>query len=160
MKVRKATTKDLVQLSELFDGYRQFYQQKSNIDAATLFLQQRLMKGDSVIFVAATEDQRSVGKLLGFTQLYPSFSSVSLQRLWVLNDLFVGVDARKMGVAKALIDASFHWAQITDSKGLALETDSDNIKAQKLYAKLNFIKQDSTYHYFLPTQAINMDQSL
>lgn len=152
MKVRKAKPKDLIQLSDLFDKYRQFYQQKPNLDAATVFIQQRLVTGDSVVFVAENGDQ-----LLGFTQLYPSFSSVSMQRLWVLNDLFVGVDARKSGVAQALMAAANQWAKITDSKGLVLETDSDNIKAQKLYTKLNYIKQDSTYHYFLPTQQIKAD---
>lgn len=149
MKVRKANLNDLAQLSDLFDGYRQFYQQKPSLDAATSFIQQRLLNEDSVIFVVEKDDPLLGKQLLGFTQLYPSFSSVSMQRLWVLNDLFVRVDARQTGVAQALMDEANQWAQKTDSKGLILETECDNVRAQKLYDKLGFIKQDSTYHYFL-----------
>ncbi len=153
MQVRKVNPQDLHQLSLLFDGYRQFYQQAPDVKGAYQFLKQRMDADESMVFVAEHNKQ-----LLGFTQLYPSYSSVSMQRLWVLNDLFVIEQARQTGVAAALIEAAEHWAQITDSKGLVLETDSDNIKAQKLYAKLNLIKQVNTQHYFLPTQQINTDK--
>ena len=146
MKVRKAKLSDLMYLSQLFDEYRQFYQQVSNIEAATDFIQQRLKKADSIIFVA----DNGAG-LLGFTQLYPSYSSVSMQRIWVLNDLYVSSDARQCGVAQKLMNAANIWAKETMSKGLILETDLDNKKAQKLYDKLGYIRQDSTYHYFLST---------
>ena len=147
MKVRKANSTDLSQLSELFDGYRQFYQQNSNLTAARRFIATRLEKNESVIFVV-----ESGGKLLGFTQLYPSFSSVSMQRLWVLNDLFVAGDARKQGVAAKLMAAAKKFATETGSKGLILETDLDNLAAQKLYDKLGYKLQNSTRHYFLATE--------
>lgn len=146
MKVRKANANDLAQLSELFDGYRQFYQQQSNPAAAKAFLADRIEKNQSVIFVV-----EKGGQLLGFTQLFPSFSSVSMQRLWVLNDLFVASHARKQGVAEKLMTAAQAFAEQSDSKGLILETDLENTQAQNLYDKLGYIKQDSTYHYFLPT---------
>jgi ribosomal protein S18 acetylase RimI-like enzyme len=147
MKVRKANSTDLSQLSELFDGYRQFYQQNSNLTAAKQFIAARLNNNESVIFVV-----ESGGKLLGFTQLYPSFSSVSMQRLWVLNDLFVAGDARKQGVAAKLMAAAKKFATETGSKGLILETDLDNLAAQKLYDKLGYKLQNSTRHYFLATE--------
>ncbi len=144
MKVRKANSKDLSQLSELFDGYRQFYQQEHDLKGARMFINDRLKNHQSVIFVAEDNEQ-----LLGFTQLFPSFSSVSMQRLWVLNDLFVASDARKQGVAEKLMAAAKQLAEETGSKGLLLETDLDNTQAQRLYDKLGYVKQDSTYHYFL-----------
>lgn len=147
MNIRKATQKDLKQLSHLFDGYRQFYSQATDLDGARDFILNRMENNQSVIFVAEKQD-----KLLGFTQLFPSFSSVSLQRLWVLNDLFVAADARKQGVAEALMHAARDFAESTHSKGIILETDWDNVQAQKLYDKLGYQKQDSTYHYFLPSQ--------
>lgn len=147
MKVRKASLQDLQQLSLLFDGYRQFYKQASDVDGAFEFLQQRLETKESVVLVVEVNQQ-----LLGFTQLYPSFSSVSMQRMWVLNDLFVTAAARKSGVAEALMNAAKNWATETGSKGLALETDWDNVNAQKLYDKLGYAKQDNTWHYFLPVQ--------
>ncbi len=125
MKVRKANSNDLIQLSHLFDGYRQFYQQAADLDGAKEFISKRLENQQSVIFVVFVVE--SDDKLLGFTQLFPSFSSVSMQRLWVLNDLFVAVAARQQGVARNLMEAAKHFAQKTNSKGLTLETDLGNI---------------------------------
>ncbi len=144
MNIRKANSKDLAQLSLLFDGYRQFYQQQENLTGATDFIQQRLQAQDSTIFVAEEGEQ-----LLGFTQLYPSYSSVSMQRLWILNDLFVAKEARKKGVADRLRSQAKTFAEETGSKGLILETDLDNIPAQNLYNRLGYQRQDDTYHYFL-----------
>ncbi|TDR20639.1 GNAT family N-acetyltransferase [Marinicella litoralis] len=145
MNVRKAQSKDLSQLSELFDGYRQFYHQPGDLVAARKFISDRLAKNESVIFVVEAKAQ-----LLGFTQLFPSFSSVSMQRLWVLNDLFVAGHARKQGVAGMLMAAAKKFAVETNSKGLILETDLDNLAAQNLYNKLGYQLQTSTQHYFLP----------
>lgn len=147
MNIRKSNQNDLNQLSQLFDAYRQFYQQAADITAAQQFLKERLRQNESVIFVA--EESQN---LVGFTQLFPSFSSVSMQRLWVLNDLYVAAEARKQGVAEALMAAAHDFAKETNSKGIILETDWDNVKAQKLYDKLGYEKQNSTYHYFLATK--------
>ena len=145
MIIRKANPTDLPQLSQLFDAYRQFYQQPADLAGAHEFMSHRMRDDESVVFVAEVDDQ-----LVGFTQLFPSFSSVSMQRLWILNDLFVAAEARQGGVAEALMDQAKAWAAETMSKGIILETDWDNVKAQKLYHKLGYTKQDSTYHYFLP----------
>ncbi|WP_223787214.1 GNAT family N-acetyltransferase [Marinicella meishanensis] len=143
MIIRKADIQDLPQLSQLFDGYRRFYQQPGDLPGAEAFIRERLTQQESVVLVAEDQDQ-----LLGFTQLFPSFSSVSMQRLWILNDLFVAEPARGAGVAAALMNHAKELA--ADTKGIILETDWDNVKAQKLYDKLGYQKQDSTYHYFLP----------
>jgi ribosomal protein S18 acetylase RimI-like enzyme len=147
MIVRKAQFSDLEPLSELFDAYRQFYQQSADLTAASDFLKQRIQKQQSVIYVA-----ERTGELLGFTQLYPSFSSVTMQRLWILNDLFVAATARKQGVAEALMTAAKEFAKETNSKGIILETDLDNVQAQALYDKLGYQKQTTTHHYFLPVK--------
>lgn len=144
MNIRKSNQNDLEQLSQLFDAYRQFYKQAADLASAQQFLQERFSQNESVIFVAEQD-----GTLFGFTQLFPSFSSVSMQRLWVLNDLFVSAEARKQGVAEKLMNAAKEFATKTNSKGIILETDWDNVNAQKLYDKLGYSKQDSTYHYFL-----------
>lgn len=146
MKIRKANAQDLAQLSELFDGYRQFYRQPADLPGARAFIAERLQQQDAVIFVADSGEA-----LLGFTQLYPSFSSVSMQRLWILNDLFVAPFARQKGAAKALMDAARVWAESTQSKGLILETEVGNLTAQALYDQLGYEQQNATYHYFLAT---------
>lgn len=146
MNVRKAQLQDHQPLSHLFDGYRQFYRKPADLKTAADFIGSRLKNGDSVIFVAEHQ-----GELLGFTQLFPSFSSVSAQRLWILNDLYVAATARAQGVGTALLQAAKDWADETDSKGLILETEVNNIVAQKLYQRLGYQVQDDTIHYFLAT---------
>lgn len=143
MKVYQATIKDLEGVSKLFDMYRVFYEQSSNIGAAKNFIQERFEKNDSVIFVAVEN-----GEYFGFTQLYPSFSSVSMQRLWILNDLYVKQEARKSGVGKKLLAAAKQLAIETQSKGLNLQTAVDNFSAQALYESDGWVKDEKFLNYF------------
>ena len=74
----------LDKLAHIFDLYRQFCKQNSDINSAKSFLKERIISLESVIFAAFEGDT-----IVGFTQLYPTFSSVTLQRSWILNDFFV-----------------------------------------------------------------------
>ena len=142
MKVIRADSDHLPQLVQLFDGYRVFYKQESDLNAARSFLQDRFLKNDSVIYIALDSE----GNGLGFTQLYPCFSSVSMQQSYILNDLFVTSEVRKKGVGEALMEKAKHFAKTEGSKGLTLETDVDN-PAQKLYQRLGFKKDTKVNHY-------------
>lgn len=142
MKTIIASISNIDQLIPLFDGYRVFYKQKSDPEAARNFLEERFAKNDSVIFLCLDTSEKG----LGFTQLYPSFSSVSMQRTYILNDLFVVSEARKKGVGEALMEHAKQFAQANGSKGLTLETDIDN-PAQKLYKKLGWKKDVNVNHY-------------
>ncbi|WP_343764077.1 GNAT family N-acetyltransferase [Gangjinia marincola] len=137
-----AELKDLDQLAPLFDQYRVFYKQSSHLEAARDFLEKRFQKNDSVVFMAEDGDQ-----IVGFTQLYSSFSSVSLQRQYILNDLFVAETHRNQGIATALLEKAKEFCRLQKAKGLALETDHNN-PAQYLYEKLGWKKDDRTFHYF------------
>ena len=142
MKVIQARRDNLELLVPLFDGYRVFYKQSSNPEAARNFLSERFQKNDSVIFLALDQD----GTGIGFTQLYPRFSSVSMQRTYILNDLYVTSAARKRGVGKALMESAKQFAIESGSKGLTLETDLDN-PAQSLYQRLGWKKDTHVNHY-------------
>ena len=102
MKSRKATNLDIKDLSKLFDKYRIFYENKTDVETAEKFLTQRLQNGESEIFVAENEES----KIVGFIQLYPIFSSTRMQKLWLLNDLFVDENYRGKGVSVLLINQS------------------------------------------------------
>lgn len=128
----------------LFDGYRVFYKQASDYEAARLFLGARLAQNDTVIFLAELG-----GKAVGFTQLFPSFSSVSVKQLWILNDLFVAPEARRGGVARALLERARDYALETQAKGLVLSTEIDNKSAQSLYEALGWRRIDAFYTYQL-----------
>ncbi|MGM9986005.1 MAG: GNAT family N-acetyltransferase [Bacillaceae bacterium] len=145
MNITQATIKDIEGVAELFNLYRIFYKQDSDLDAAKAFIMERFQQRDSVIFVAMNE-----GKYIGFTQLFPSLSSVSMKRLWILNDLYVKKEGRKQGVGKLLLDAAKEYAIQTKAKGILLETAIDNDTAQSLYESYGYEMQASTYYYFLP----------
>jgi GNAT superfamily N-acetyltransferase len=130
MQVRAAALPDIEQLSALFDQYRIFYDQESDIPGAIKFIEARMLKNESVVFVAEWENT-----LYGFTQLYPIFSSVSMKRSWLLNDLYVAEKARGKGVATALLTAAAEYGLSTHSKWLLLQTGNENFSAQALYEK-------------------------
>lgn len=142
MKVIQATIENLEALAILFDGYRVFYKQTSNITAATQFLKERFVQKDATIFMAYNENNEA----MGFTQLYPLFSSVSMQRTYLLNDLFVAARFRKNGVGEALMTRAKEFAISKNAKGITLETAIDN-PAQHLYERLDWKKDLETLHY-------------
>jgi GNAT superfamily N-acetyltransferase len=144
--IRKAGRQDIEDLTVLFDLYRVWYHQPSDIAAARHFLLQRMEKQQSVILVAVQGDT-----LVGFTQLYPIFSSVSLQPAWLLNDLYVHASVRKQGVAKQLLEAARLHGLETGAKWLLLQTGNDNFKAQSVYEK-NGWQRVSDYFYELPLE--------
>jgi GNAT superfamily N-acetyltransferase len=138
----RAGLDDLEVLVPLFVGYREFYRQPADPDGARAFLAERIKRGESVIFVAIVD-----GAAAGFTQLYPSFSSVTMQRLWILNDLFVSPAARGAGAGRALLDRAERWARETGAKGLTLSTELTNAAAQRLYESAGWTKDDEFVHY-------------
>ena len=142
MKIRQASLSDVEEVAELFDAYRQFYKQVSDIKLAQSFLRERIMNTESVIFVCYEGS-----KAVGFTQLYPIFSSVSAERSWLLNDLYVIAEMRGKGYGEAILLYAQGFCKGMNAKGLALETANDN-PAQHLYEKLGWAKDESSLHYF------------
>jgi ribosomal protein S18 acetylase RimI-like enzyme len=136
---------DLDDLVPLFDGYRQFYGRRSDLPGARQFLAERIARDESVIYLVRT----GAGEAAGFTQLYPSFSSVSLQPLWILNDLFVRSEVRGGGVGRALLERARQHAVETGAKGLVLSTGVTNKAAQALYESCGWQRDDEFFEYHL-----------
>lgn len=145
VQIRQATIHDLDVLVPLFDGYRQFYQQASDQTLARTFLSERFAHHQSLILLACDAQQRG----LGFTQLYPLFSSVRAVRTYLLNDLFVVPDARRHGVAKALMTASAEHVRALGAASLSLATALDNTAAQALYESLGWQRDRQFCEYGL-----------
>ncbi|MFP5109913.1 GNAT family N-acetyltransferase [Neobacillus sp. C211] len=144
MIIQKATISDLDSLSVLFDLYRVFYEQTSDLEGAREFLKARILNDESVVFMAVDGEHP-----VGFVQLYPSFSSVSMVRSWVLNDLYVKEQFRGKGAGEKLIQKAILFAEETGAKGVMLETGQENITAQRLYEKIGF-ERESNYFYYFP----------
>ena len=141
MEIIRAGAIHLGDAAFLFDQYRQFYRQKSDVEAALKFLEERIRNDESVIFLMYAEKRP-----VGFMQLYPTFSSVSIQRAWLLNDLFVDKDYRKHGIGSALLDVAFEFGVKSAAKYLMLQTGSENSAAQRLYESKQW-KRDSDLFY-------------
>jgi ribosomal protein S18 acetylase RimI-like enzyme len=133
LRIRQAGLADLNRVAPLFDAYRGFYGQATDVALAQAFLRERLALGESFILLA----ERGAGAV-GFVQLYPVFSSVRARRILLLNDLFVDPAARRTGVAQALLrDAEAFGREVGVSR-LMLETAEDNRPAQRLYERLGW----------------------
>ncbi|WP_413175617.1 GNAT family N-acetyltransferase [Anabaena azotica] len=144
MEVFLANINHLESVSILFDKYRVFYNQPSNLEAAKNFLKERFNNNDSVVFAANDN-----GKLVGFTQLYPSFSSVSMKQVWILNDLYVEELYRRRGIANLLMNVAEEYAKKSGAIRVSLATQISNVTAQKLYESRDYIKDEEFYHYAL-----------
>ncbi|NJK42439.1 MAG: GNAT family N-acetyltransferase [Aquincola sp.] len=145
--VRQAVLDDLPALADLFDHYRRFQGQRSDPAAARAFLAERFNHGESVLFIA-TDD----GTPVGLAQLYPSFSSVSLSRVFILNDLYVAESGRRKRVASRLLAAVETYAWSFGSARVTLNVARDNTSAQAFYSASGWKADDQffTYHRFPP----------
>ena len=144
MPTRRATLADLDALVPLFEGYRQFYGEAPDPATSRAVLADRLRAGDSVVFLA-----EEGGVAVGFTQLFPIFSSTRCRRLWLLNDLFVSPAARQHGTGRALLEAARAFAVASGAVGLELMTARSNTTAQRLYESLGWTLDEVFLHYEL-----------
>lgn len=149
IEIIRANKEDVSLIVPLFDAYRQFYKQATDLEGATRFLTARMEEQSSVIFLAFSIDEKGNRQPCGFTQLYPSFSSTTMERLWILNDLFVSPEARRLGIGKALLERAREFGAETQSKELTLQTAIDNYAAQSVYEANGWQREVEFYSYNL-----------
>jgi ribosomal protein S18 acetylase RimI-like enzyme len=145
VSIRCARTSDAASIAPLFDAYRQFYGAESDVSAARHFLLERLARNESVVFMASVPADSSAAarelvgaELVGFAQLYPSFSSVAMRPVIVLNDLFVAPGWRRAHVARRLLREVMGYATRVQAVRVELSTQHTNTAARELYASLGF----------------------
>lgn len=144
VNVSRASTKDAEEIAGLFNQYLLFYKQPSNIEAAKQYITTRIERNESVIFMV-----REKGVVHGFVQLYPSFSSISLRRTWILNDLYVEESARRRGIGQSLLDKVRQFAVETEAVSISLQTAPTNQTAQALYERNGYIVDQTYLNYSL-----------
>ena len=145
MQIQRIDINTLQWVEDLFDKYRVFYNQPSDITLAKQFLQERLLHNESVIFVMIDRQGETIIPA-GFTQLYPLYSSVSAKKDWILNDLYVEPAYRKQGVGKKLMEAAMQFAKADGATFIQLETAPGNITARSLYEGIGFEKYNPYSH--------------
>ena len=145
MEVIQATELHTNEVAVLFDAYRSFYDQAPDFKGALAFISERIKQKDSLIFLALEGEE-----IIGFTQLYPIFTSVGMKRGWLLNDLYVLEEHRGKGAGSALIDAAAAHGRKTNAAWVMLQTYVANREAQALYEAKGFKKDTNSYYYYLP----------
>ncbi|QIW79279.1 GNAT family N-acetyltransferase [Bacillus tequilensis] len=148
MNIRQANTSDATSIAPLFNQYREFYKQASDLEGAEAFLKARLEHDESIILIA---EER--GEFIGFTQLYPTFSSVSMKRIYILNDLFVAPHARTKGAGGRLLSAAKDFAAENGASCLSLKTEHHNRTARSLYEQNGYEEETAFVHYHLNVPA-------
>ncbi len=144
-KIIRAEIEHIDELAELFNSYRVFYEQDSNVDLARNFIKSRMENKESTIFVSQNSDE----ELIGFVQLYSSFCSVYVCPILILYDLFVKTQARGNGHGRALMDKATEFAKSKGYDRLELSTATDNFIGQSLYESLGYERDNDFYHYSL-----------
>jgi ribosomal protein S18 acetylase RimI-like enzyme len=145
--IRKATLQDLDQVTRLFDEYAVFYKNPSNYEKHKAYLKERLENNEATVFLAFDENNQD--KAIGFALIYVTFSSLALNKIVILNDLFVDPEIRKNGTGEKLILETIAFAKELGTKTIRLRTAKNNIIAQKLYHKMGFVRDEVLYSYDL-----------
>ncbi|MFP7298812.1 GNAT family N-acetyltransferase [Neobacillus niacini] len=141
--IRQATIQDLPQIVPVFDAYREYFKQDKNPEKVEEFLFDRFEHLESVIFIAEQK-----GEVIGFAQLYPVFSSLTLQRVWLLNDFFIIEEFRGSGVGTQLFKTVKELTVLTKSKGIELSVEHTNQKAWRFWEKQGFMLDEDFRYYF------------
>ena len=147
MHIRTAKESDVPRIAPLFNAYRKFYGQNSDLDGATDCISENLNLGRSTIFVSEEE-----GEAVGFTQLYPAFCSVEMKPFYVLYDLFVSPNHRTKGIGSALLNHAHAWARSQGAFRVVLETAHTNTTAQSVYEGLGYELETEFRKYSFSTE--------
>jgi ribosomal protein S18 acetylase RimI-like enzyme len=145
MTVKRIILENAHLVLELFDHYRVFYRQPSDLQLAERFIKERLLNNESVIYVALD----NAGLPAGFTQLYPKYSSARAVKNWILNDLYVQPEQRKKGIGALLINTAMQFAKEQNAQFVQLETEVGNYTAQSLYEAIGFVKQQPDTQFYM-----------
>lgn len=160
-QIRIAELADAEHVSELFNQYRMFYNRPSDLEGAIQYIKNRMQYNESIILVAEKiaesellepmndKDNGMNQALMGFVQLYPTFSSLSMRSNWILNDLYVQPKYRQQGVARKLLKASRALAEERGVGALSLSTAVSNKQAQALYESEGYVLDTQFLYYDL-----------
>lgn len=147
MIIIESSRKYLTQLAKLVDEYRSFCNFESSPKETEEFLLGLMDRGDAVTFIAVDETTDTV---MGFVNLYPCYSTLALQRLWILNDLGVAKEFRGQGISKALIEKALIFAKETGAIRVELKTERANSLARNLYKTIGFKVDNANIYYRVP----------
>jgi ribosomal protein S18 acetylase RimI-like enzyme len=124
-----------------------FYKKPSNYEKHKAYLKERMENNEAIIYLAFDESNPKAA--IGFVLNYITFSSLALNKIIILNDLFVDSTTRKNGIGEKLIMQTIALANEIGSNLIRLRTAKNNIVAQGLYHKMGFVRDEVLYSYDL-----------
>jgi ribosomal protein S18 acetylase RimI-like enzyme len=143
--VRRASVNDTEVLLPLVRAYRVFYRQTPDDAGERRFLRKHLRDKTSTLFFASSGE-----RAVGFVQIFESWSTVRLAPVLILEDLFVEPEHRMHGVARSLIHAAVAYARETGAAAMFLETAVDNERAQRVYEREGWRREEQFHKYNAP----------
>ena len=146
MLIQSLSEKYIDQFVTIVDEYRKFFDFGLSPNKTKEFFQRLQEKNEAATFIAISEKD----EVMGFVNLYPSYSTLSLRKIWILNDLGVSSRFRRLGVAQALIKKSIEFAKASDAIRIELKTEKTNLDAQKLYTEIGFKTDQDNLYYRVP----------
>ncbi|MBX9770611.1 MAG: GNAT family N-acetyltransferase [Candidatus Obscuribacterales bacterium] len=148
LQIRRAELSDVEALLPQFNAYRSFYKMQPAADKARTFLTENISQDRSIIFVAVAKQPSGKESIVGFTQLYPRLSSLSMTYYMYLSDLYVDENCRKNGIAKQLMKQAEEYSIANGAIFIELQTENTNTNAQALYESLGY-KQENEFRTYV-----------
>ena len=114
----------------ILDEYRQHYGANPAPGAVATWLREQIASRRTRVYLAGTVD--------GICTVAVAPAALSLRTVWLVRDLYVRPEARRRGVARALLTAVTDEARAGGAHRLSLQTESANVRAIELYARSGF----------------------
>lgn len=137
MEITKALASDVPELCNLLAIlFSQEAEFSTNREAQTKGLSQIIDNREIGYIVVAKEN----GVVVGMVNVLFTVSTALGARVAIFEDMIVSPEVRGSGVGSKLLEYAISSAQVCGCKRITLLTDSDNISAQRFYAKHGFEK--------------------
>lgn len=143
-RVVRADAGHLDALAELADAFRGAYRAEPAPDAVRAFLADGLGPDAPPLLLAELD-----GAAAGFAAIDPVASLLRLDKLWTVTALYVTPEARRRGVAVALLGAARDLAAAEGVAALQLAAGWDNAAARGLLERLGYERDLLTTTYEL-----------
>jgi GNAT superfamily N-acetyltransferase len=123
----------LAEAAQLLDEYRQHYGANPAPEAVERWMHEQVTGERMRVYAAGPGDH-----VLGVCTVAVVPATLTLRTVWLLRDLYVDPDARRTGVARALLASVADAARSEGAHRLSLQTEATNTRALDLYAKAGF----------------------
>lgn len=128
--IRPVTSTDFAQWETLWKGYNAFYGRPTFPPEITQVTWSRFHDASEPVHALVAEID---GQLLGLVHYLFHRSTIMVEPICYLQDLFTSEPARGQGIGRALIESVYERAKTAGSTRVYWQTHETNLNAMKLY---------------------------